>query len=51
MNELINRKGVVLHQGDLRPNTGLVIRQKLSNVDWDILLHPLYSPALARSDY
>lgn len=47
--DLINRKGVVFHHA--RPHTSLMNRQKLLELGWDVLPHPLYSPDLAPSDY
>ncbi|GFT51043.1 histone-lysine N-methyltransferase SETMAR [Trichonephila clavipes] len=49
--ELINRKGVVLHQDNAKPHTSLVSRQKLLQLEWDTMPHPPYSPDLAPSDY
>ncbi|GFX45459.1 histone-lysine N-methyltransferase SETMAR [Trichonephila clavipes] len=49
--ELINRKGVVFHQGNARPHTSLVTRQKLLQLEWDTIPHPPYSPDLPPSDY
>ncbi|GFY26019.1 mariner Mos1 transposase [Trichonephila clavipes] len=49
--ELTNRKGVEFHQGNARPHTSLVTRQKLLKLGWDLLPHPPYSPDLAPSDY
>ena len=49
--ELTNRKGVVFHRDDARPHTSLVTRQKLLELDWDVLPHPPYNPDLAPSDY
>jgi len=32
-------------------HTSLMIRQKLRQLDWEVLIHPPYSPDLASSDY
>ncbi|XP_011069255.1 PREDICTED: histone-lysine N-methyltransferase SETMAR-like [Acromyrmex echinatior] len=49
--ELINRKGVVFHHNNARPHTSLMTCQKLRELDWEVLMHPPYSPDLAPSDY
>jgi len=49
--ELIKRKSVVFHQDNARPNTSLLTRQKLLQLRWVIMPHPLYSPNLTPSDY
>lgn len=49
--ELVNRKSVIFHQDNARPHTSLVTRQKLSELGWELLMHPPYSPDLAPSDY
>ncbi|GFW07637.1 histone-lysine N-methyltransferase SETMAR [Trichonephila clavipes] len=49
--ELINRKGVVFHQDNVRPHTSLVTCQKLLQLEWDTMPHPPYFPNLAPSDY
>jgi len=43
-----DRKGVVFHHDNA---TSLTTRQKLRELDWEILMHPPYSPDLALSDY
>jgi len=40
--DLINRKGVVFHHENARPYTSLVTRQKLRELDWEVLMHPSY---------
>ncbi|GFT70369.1 histone-lysine N-methyltransferase SETMAR [Trichonephila clavipes] len=49
--ELANRIDIVFHQDNARPYTSVVTRQKLSELSWEVLMHPPYSPDLAPSDY
>lgn len=49
--ELANRKGVVFHHDNARPHTSLMTRNKLTELGWEVLMHPPYSPDLAPSDY
>ncbi|GFT26677.1 histone-lysine N-methyltransferase SETMAR [Trichonephila clavipes] len=49
--EWANRRGVVFHQDNARPHTFVVTRQKIWALDWEVLMHPPYSPDLAPSDY
>ena len=48
---LVNRQGVVFQQHTARPHTSLITRQKLLQLEWDVLLQPPYSADLASSDY
>lgn len=48
---LANRRGIVFHQDNTRPRTSIVTRQKLRELGWEVLTHPLYSPDLASNDY
>ncbi|GFV81681.1 histonelysine Nmethyltransferase SETMARlike [Trichonephila clavipes] len=48
--ELVNRRGVVLHQDNARPQTFVVTRQKLWELGWEVLMHPPYSPDLTTRD-
>jgi len=48
--ELINRRDVVFHHDNARPHTFLMTRQKLRELDWEVLMHPPYSPDIASSD-
>ncbi|GFU17252.1 mariner transposase [Trichonephila clavipes] len=38
--DLVNRRGVVLHQDKARPHTSVEIRQKLWELGWKVLMHP-----------
>ena len=42
--KLNNRNDVVFHHDNARPYSSLMTRQKLGELGWEILLHPLYSP-------
>ncbi|KAG5308008.1 SETMR methyltransferase, partial [Acromyrmex insinuator] len=48
---LVNRRGIVFHQDNARPHTSIVTRQKLRELDWEVLMYPPYSPDLTSSDY
>ncbi|GFW40471.1 histone-lysine N-methyltransferase SETMAR [Trichonephila clavipes] len=48
--DLANGKGVMFHQGNVRPHTSVVTRQKLWELGWEVLMHPPYSSDLAPSD-
>ena len=49
--ELVNRKGVIFHRDNATLHRSLAARQKLLRLDWEMMLHPPYSPVLASSDY
>ncbi|GFT07025.1 mariner Mos1 transposase [Trichonephila clavipes] len=49
--ELTNRRSVMFHQENARPNTSVVTLQKLWELGWEVLMYPPYSPDLAQSDY
>ncbi|GFW01258.1 histone-lysine N-methyltransferase SETMAR [Trichonephila clavipes] len=49
--ELVNRRCTVFHQDNVRPHTSVVTLQKLWKLDWEVLMHPPYSPGLTPSDY
>ena len=48
--KLMNRKDVVFHHDNARPQPSLVTRQKLLHLGWDVLTHPPYSFDLTPSD-
>ncbi|GFV76805.1 putative DD34D transposase [Trichonephila clavipes] len=47
--ELANRRGVGLHQDNARTYMSVVTCQKFWELDWEVLMHPPYSPDLAPS--
>ena len=51
--EVVNRKRITLHQDNTRPHVSLMMtRQKLLQLGWEVLIHPLYSPSdIAPSDF
>ena len=48
--ELVKRKRIILHQNNSRP-LFLMIRQKLLQLGWEVLIHPPQSPDIATSDF
>ena len=48
---LVNRKHIIFHQDNARPCISLMTRQKLLQLGWEALTHPLYSPDIAPSIY
>ena len=49
--ELVNRKCIVFYQDNARPHVSLMTRQKLLQLGWEVLIHPLYSPDIEPSDF
>ncbi|XP_032467124.1 nucleotide triphosphate diphosphatase NUDT15 isoform X1 [Phocoena sinus] len=49
--ELVNRKRIIFHQDTTRPHVSLMTRQKLSQLGWEVLIPPPYSPDIAPSDF
>ena len=49
--ELLNRKHIIFRQDNVRPHVSLTTRQKLLQLGWEVLIHPLYSPGIASSDF
>lgn len=48
---LINRKGVIMQHDNARPHIAQITSEKLSQLGWEVLPHPAYSPDLAPSDF
>lgn len=42
--ELVNCKGVVFHNDNVRPHTSLVTCQKSLTLSWKVISHPPHSP-------
>ena len=49
--ELFNRKLIIFHQDNARPHVSLMTGQKLLQLSWEVLIHPLYSPNIAPLDF
>ena len=45
--ELVNRKCIIFYRDTTRPHVSLITRQKRLQLDWEVLIHPLYSPDIA----
>ena len=48
---LVNHKSMIFHHDNAKPHTSLITCQKLIELNWELKLHPPYSPDLASSDY
>ena len=49
--EIVKRKCTIFHQDNARPHVSLMTRQKLFQLGWEVLIHPLYSPDIASLDF
>ena len=49
--ELVNKKLIIFHQDNARLPVSLMTRQKLLQPCWEVLIHLLYSPDIAPSDF
>ncbi|XP_066908186.1 histone-lysine N-methyltransferase SETMAR-like [Halyomorpha halys] len=48
---LVNRRRPLLLQDNARPHTAKLTREKLTEIGWEVLPHPPYSPDLSPTDY
>ena len=51
LSELVNRKDVVFQQNNAISHISLITRQKLLQLEWDVLPHSPNSSDLAAADY
>ena len=49
--ELVTRKLIIFHQDNARPHVSLMIRQKLLQLGWEVLIPPAYLPDTAPSNF
>ena len=49
--ESVNRKRILFQQDNAKPHVSLMTRQKLLQLAWEVLIHLLYSPDIAPSDF
>jgi histone-lysine N-methyltransferase SETMAR len=44
-------RGVLLHHDNARPHIAQATQERIQELQWELLEHPSYSPALAPSDF
>ena len=49
--ELVNRKCIIFHQDNARLHVSLMMRQKLLQLGWEVLIHLPYSSDIAPLDF
>lgn len=48
---LVNRSKIIYQHDNARPHVARIVKNKLSELQWEVIPHPPYSPDLAPSDY
>ena len=49
--ELVNWKCIIFHWENARLHVFLMTRQKMLQLGWEVLIHPLYAPDIVPSDF
>ena len=48
---LVNRKSMLFLHDNAKPHTSKMTQEKIKELKWEVLPHPLYLPDLAPSDF